>query len=501
MTLLKNIYASIVIFASNFTARWGTLVNILLLAALAVLLVTALIRALFAGHTFRRHKPIPPPEPDEKRTERAAESLAAAIRYPTISGDIDAMEGLVDFLQKRYAGTFAKMNFSTIPGGSMFLRWRAADRKNAPPPVLFCGHLDVVPPGEGWTGDPFAGTREDGVVRGRGAVDCKGPVIAMLEAVTSLMEEGYVPRRDLYFAFGYDEEQGGTQGAAVLANLLKKRGIFFDMILDEGGSVRKSYMGKRSHPAALLGVGEKSVCVYRLTARASGGQIGEPPRHTAVGALSEAVCRIEAALPRTRLLSPVRQTLKASMPAMGFLRRLVVANLPLTRWLLRPCFRNDPQTTALLRTTFSATQMSGADSPVMLPLTAEATVTACLLQGDTAQSVLRYLRDLVADLPVEIELGEVQGDPSPISSDRSPLYEALCNAVTEHFGNLPCIPTILTGSTDARYYAEMSRNVIRFTPILLSDQAHDAVHGPDEYIRETSLGAAVEVYRSFMRKL
>ena len=46
MTLLKNIYASIVIFASNFTARWGTLVNLLLLAALAILLLTGLIRAL-----------------------------------------------------------------------------------------------------------------------------------------------------------------------------------------------------------------------------------------------------------------------------------------------------------------------------------------------------------------------------------------------------------------------------------------------------------------------
>ena len=47
----------------------------------------------------------------------------------------------------------------------------------------------------------------------------------------------------------------------------------------------------------------------------------------------------------------------------------------------------------------------------------------------------------------------------------------------------------------------MSETVIRFSPLLTSDKAYKAVHGPDEYVRETSLGAAVEIYRSFMKKL
>lgn len=501
MTLLKDMYASIVIFAQNFTARWGSLVNTVLGLSVIALAVTALVRAVLAGHTFRRQKPVPPPVPDEKLTEHAAQSLAGAIGFATVTGDKEEMEGLVAYLKERYAAAFSRLNVVDVPGGSLLLRWRAADRRQAPPPVLFCGHLDVVPPGEGWTCDPFGGERRDGLVYGRGAVDCKGPVVALLEAVSSLMEEGYAPRRDLYFAFGHDEELGGANGAAVLADVLQKRGLSFDMILDEGGTIRKSHMGKRSYPAALMGVGEKAVCVYRLTARAPAGQIGAPPRHTAVGMLSEAVCRIEAAMPGARLLDPVKKTLRASMPAMGFWRRLVVANLSATRFLLGLCFRGDPQATALLRTTFSATQMSGALSPVLLPTTAEATVTACLLQGDTAQSVLRHLRDLVADLPVQVELGEAYGDPSPISSEKAPLYEALCNAVHERFAALPCIPVILTGSTDARHYAAMSETVIRFSPLLTSDKAYKAVHGPDEYVRETSLGAAVEIYRSFMKKL
>ena len=501
MTLLRDLYATIVIFISNFTARWGTWVNVLLLTALAALILVMLVRAMLAGHTFRRPAPVAPPTPDERLTEHAAQSLSSAIRFATVTGDQAAMDGLVEYLKERYADAFAKMNVLALPEGSLLLRWRAADRKAAQAPVMFCGHLDVVPPGEGWTGEPFSGAREDGLIRGRGAVDCKGPVIAMLEAVSSLMEEGYAPRRDLYFAFGHDEETGGTGGAAVLAELLQKRGVYFDMILDEGGTIRKSHLGRRSYPAARIGGAEKAVCVYKLTARVPAAQLGEPPRHTAVGALSEAVCRIEAALPRLRLLDPVKQALRASMPAMGFWRRLVVANLPLTKPLLGLCFRGHAPTMALLRTTLSATQMSGSGSEVQLPTVAEATVTGCLLQGDTAQSVLRHIRDLVADLPVEVELGSVQSDPSHISSDKSPYYEALCNAVHERFATLPCIPTILTGSTDARYYEPLSGTVIRFTPILTSDQAYNAVHGPDEYVRETSLGAAVEIYRSFMKKL
>lgn len=501
MTFFKDLYASVVIFVSNFTAQWGHLVNFVLFTALFALIAGALVRTLFAGHTFRRQEPVSPPTPDRDLTEHAAQTLSQAVRFATVTGEREAMEGLVQYFKERYAAAFSRMSLFELPGGSLLLRLRGTERRDAPAPVLFCGHLDVVPPGEGWTRDPFSGAREDGLVRGRGAVDCKGTVVALLEAVSSLLDEGFAPRRDLYFAFGHDEELGGAQGAAVLADLLQKRGLYFEMILDEGGLIRKSHMGRRSYPAALLGVGEKALCVYRLTAHAAGGQIGAPPRHSAAGILAEAVCRIEASQPRVRLLQPVHKTLRASLPAMGFVRRFVVANLPLTRPLLGLCFRGDSETTALLRTTLSATQLSAAMSPVLLPTTAEGTVAASLLQGDTALRMLQRLRDLVADLPVEVELAETHGDPSPVSDEKAPLYQALCNAVHERFATLPCIPTILTGSTDARHYAPMSANVVRFSPILTSDQAAGSVHGPDEYIRETSLGAAVEIYRSFMKKL
>ena len=57
-----------------------------------------------------------------------------------------------------------------------------ARRGEGGPHLCFAGHVDVVPPGEGWRHDPFAGTVEDGVLYGRGAVDMKGGVAAFVAA-------------------------------------------------------------------------------------------------------------------------------------------------------------------------------------------------------------------------------------------------------------------------------------------------------------------------------
>lgn len=54
--------------------------------------------------------------------------------------------------------------------------------------VMAIGHLDVVPPGEGWRHDPFGAEVQDGYVYGRGAEDDKGPTMAVFYAARSLLE-------------------------------------------------------------------------------------------------------------------------------------------------------------------------------------------------------------------------------------------------------------------------------------------------------------------------
>lgn len=71
------------------------------------------------------------------------------------------------------------------------------------------GHLDVVPAGAGWTEtEPFSGEIKDDNIYGRGAIDDKGPLVAVLYALTALKESGFEPRRRIRLLFGTNEESG-----------------------------------------------------------------------------------------------------------------------------------------------------------------------------------------------------------------------------------------------------------------------------------------------------
>ena len=78
-------------------------------------------------------------------------------------------------------------------------------------PLLFCGHVDVVPAlDEGWTHPPYSGIIEDGYVWGRGATDMKGGCAAILAACDMLVQESFELPATL--AFVCDEETGGDSG-------------------------------------------------------------------------------------------------------------------------------------------------------------------------------------------------------------------------------------------------------------------------------------------------
>lgn len=67
-------------------------------------------------------------------------------------------------------------------------------------------HLDTVPAGIGWDSDPFAGEITDERIYGRGAIDDKGPAVAVIYAVKALMDSGLTLKRRVRIIFGTDEE-------------------------------------------------------------------------------------------------------------------------------------------------------------------------------------------------------------------------------------------------------------------------------------------------------
>lgn len=497
-----DLWASLQIFYSNFNAKYGRLFNAIVALVILAAVVYALVRAILAGRKGRRSpSPLTTHQPDPTVTRRAAESLAQAIRIPSVTGDKEQIRAMGKFLRERYPLALKTMDCAALPDGSMLLRWCSAQLSDQNP-VLFCGHLDVVPGGDGWTVcEPFDGLRQEGKVYGRGAVDSKGVVIALMEAAENLIAQGHTPRRDVYFAFGADEETGGKRGAKAIGEILGQQGLQFDLVLDEGCTIQELECDDRTYSAAMIGMGEKQQCEYLITARCPGGHTSQPRRTTAVGVLSEAICRIESAQPHHRLTPLVRQHLDQAISTFTFGKRFVVANKPLLGLLVSLAFKDDPYVMSLIRTTIVPTRVDGSfPAANVLPGTASAQLNARLLPGDTPEKILSDLQELLADLPVDVELVS-EWEPSGVTDQEEPMYRLLRDVIQQAHPRLPCIPTLMNCTGDARHYAALSQCVLRFAPLVTGKEAGGGSHEADEFLAEASLGVAVELYQDLMRKL
>ncbi len=89
-------------------------------------------------------------------------------------------------------------------------------------------HLDVVPAGKDWDYPPFEGRVADGRIYGRGAIDNKGPAIAVFYAMKALKEEGIIPRKKVRLILGLDEEAGtGWKGMEAYFTRVEKPSFGF----------------------------------------------------------------------------------------------------------------------------------------------------------------------------------------------------------------------------------------------------------------------------------
>jgi len=91
----------------------------------------------------------------------------------------------------------------------------------------FAGHLDVVPPGEGWTSAPFLPEVRGELLHGRGAVDMKGAIAAMVAAASAVPQEAGT----LSFIITGDEEGPARFGTVALIEHMRAEGQMPDLCL------------------------------------------------------------------------------------------------------------------------------------------------------------------------------------------------------------------------------------------------------------------------------
>lgn len=101
---------------------------------------------------------------------------------------------------------------------------------DAAPNFCFAGHLDVVPPGEGWASDPFAAEIRDGLLYGRGATDMKTAIASMMAATENFLRGG-TPKGSISFLLTCDEEGPAVDGTKRVLEALAADGEKIDHCL------------------------------------------------------------------------------------------------------------------------------------------------------------------------------------------------------------------------------------------------------------------------------
>ncbi len=430
----------------------------------------------------------------------AAEHLSQALRFKTVSHkdisemDLSQFSAFEAFLEETYPLVHEKLEKININTHGLVFRWQGKDSDKR---VLLTAHYDVVPAGEnGWPFPPFSGQIENGKIYGRGSLDDKGSLIALLEAVTALLQEAYEPPVDIWFAFGFDEEVGGAHGAQKIAAYFREQGLLFDYVLDEGGAVADGSMMDIEKPIAVIGVAEKGNTSFKLTFTGDPGHSSTPPKKTAIGEMGKFISAVEANPQKPRLTETVKAMLKAIAPHMKGVAGFALARPNLFAPLIIKILMGNRQTAAMLRTTTVFTMTEGGTAHNVLPHTAECTVNTRILQGDSSDAVLKRFQEIGIPFSAETIMRD---EPTKAADLNSQGMNHLRSCIAAVFPNAVITPYLMTGGTDCRHYDQVTENAYRFSPFRVSEEELDLVHGDGEYLSIENLENMVEFYTLFLR--
>lgn len=479
------------------------------LAKVALILLGLLV-AVLVGRTLSlplEEVAVPPADPVAVDADAAAARLAQAVRFRTVSQldptqlDARAFLDFQDWLTQAYPRTHATLGRERVGGYSLLYTWPGRDP--GAEPVLLLAHQDVVPVSdndlEHWVHPPFAGAVSDGYVWGRGSMDDKGNLIAILEAVEHLIGEGFVPRRSILLAFGHDEEVGGVRGAKQIAKLLAERKLTPDYVLDEGGVVIQGIVPGYDGAVAAVGIAEKGYLSVEIIAPGTGGHSSTPPPHTAVGRLAGAIGRLESRQMPARIDGVTGEFFRTLAPVLPFRLRFALANL----WLFRPLVLSQLEasraTNATIRTTTAVTMLEGSPKDNVLPNEARAVVNFRLLPGDSVDDVLAHVKAAVADPEIEVKPLAGGVEASPVSDTSSESYQALRRTILQVYPDAYVAPMLVVGGTDARHYTGLSPDVYRFSAARFGPDDLPRVHGINERVAVAEHAGGVRFFVQLLR--
>lgn len=438
--------------------------------------------------------------------QAAAQRLAQAIRYETVSSEddpyanADHFHALRHHIEDSYPLITKSLTRETV--GPFGLLWRWEGKRPSLKPGVLLAHHDVVPaPAETlkrWTVPPFSGAIEGGFVWGRGTLDNKGNLFAILEAIEHLLAHGFMPQRTIYLFSGCDEEVLGAQGAKVAAGQFRERGIHAAFVLDEGLVITHGIVSGIAKPVALIGIAEKGYWTATLKAVIPNeGHASNPSPQSIATLLGARIAKLEREAFTPALNPLVAEMMKALSAHMPFPQRFLMRHPRVFGKAIIKALSKSDASRAQLQTTVAVTWFRSGGSENALPSLAEAKVNFRIALGSSIAETRARVRALL-DAGIEIVEPANACEPSETSSVNAPAYLAIKAAIGAAAPYAITAPGLFTGHADAIYFEDVADNVYRFSPLQLRESDIARIHGIDERLSLDHFASMITFYEAFL---
>jgi len=405
-------------------------------------------------------------------------------------GQVPPMVGYLETVLRD--GGVAAENIAKLPNGEtvgMLVRVPGSDR-NAKP-ILFSAHMDVVDARpEDWKRDPYKLIEEGGYFYGRGTLDNKAGVVALVSTILRLQKAK--PRRTLVFAFVGDEETALDEANGTTRQIAAHpwvKSAEYAINTDAGGGL----LAPDGRPIIYLVQGaEKTYATFDLTATNQGGHSSRPRSDNAIYELAKAVTRVGDY--RFPVMS--NDLTRAYLGAVGKVTP-GPAGQALRAFAADPqdaaaanAIAGNPEFVGTTRTTCVTTMLNAGHAENALPQKATATVNCRIFPDVSVDDVQKQLVTVVADPKIAIK---VLGAPivSPVSELRPDIERAIAKSIQKRQPGVPLSPYLESGGTDGMVYRTAGIPTWASSGIFIKPDEMFA-HGLDERVPVKSFYEGIE---------
>lgn len=382
---------------------------------------------------------------------------------------------------------------------NVVVRYRGRGGPGGPKPLLLLAHLDVVEALKAdWSSDldPFRFVERDGYFYGRGTTDDKAQAAIFVANVIQLKKEGFVPDRDIVVALTADEEGGCCNGARwLVAN--HRALVDAAYVLNEGGF---GYLRDGKPLSNTIEATQKVFGGFTLTAKNAGGHSSLPRPDNAIYQLAAALLKVSQFTFPVELNDITRafleRTAAVERPEVASAMRALVKDPRDAR--AAAVLSREPMYNSILRTTCVATTLKGGHAANALPQTAEAYVNCRMLPEARPADVRAALVRAIGDTGIEVSAPE--RDPRPAMPVVPEVMAAVETVTKEMWGDIPVIPMMMTGATDAIPWRNLGIPAYGVSGIMI-DPNDLRAHGRDERLPVKSFFDGLEFSYRLVKRL